>query len=99
MEFPHWEDIPGREPAASAADPAKAVPRLRRQLEAIRRITAELYSATTWEQKERCVRDVAMEVLDAPAATVYLHDPNRNVLRFYDVVAPAELRGRLQGRE
>lgn len=71
--------------------------RLQRQMEAIQRITGALYSANTLEEKEERVRQVAMEVVDARAGTVYLHDPQRRMLIFHHVVASEEVRTRMQG--
>lgn len=60
----------------------------RRQLEATQRISAALFSVTDLDALQRLALQIAMEVVDADAGSLMLHDPERNSLVFRYVVGP-----------
>jgi len=60
----------------------------RRQLEAMQRISAALYSVTDLDALQRLALQTAMEVVDADAGSLMLHDPERDSLVFRYVVGP-----------
>lgn len=60
----------------------------RRQLEATQRISAALYSVTDLDALQRLALQAAMEVVDADAGSLMLHDPELDALVFRYVVGP-----------
>jgi len=60
----------------------------RRQLEAVQRVSAALYSVTDTDTLLRQALDVALEVVEADAGSILLYDPDRNALVFRHAVGP-----------
>lgn len=60
----------------------------RRQLEATQRISAALFSVTDLDALQRLALQTAMEVVDADAGSLMLHEPEQDALVFRYVVGP-----------
>lgn len=60
----------------------------RRQLEATQQISAALYSVTDLNALQRLALQTAMDVVEADAGSLLLHDPERNTLVFRHVTGP-----------
>ncbi len=60
----------------------------RRQLEAVQRISAALYSVTDTDTLLRQALDAAMEVVEADAGSILLYNPDQNTLIFRHAVGP-----------
>lgn len=74
--------------------------RRERELNAIRRITVALHATTNLDQIVRSALDTSIETVDAMGGTIYLHDPDKQVLIFkYVVGATPEITRKLQGME
>ncbi len=69
-------------------DCARQLALARRQLEATQRISAALYSVTDTEALQRLALQTSMDVVEADAGSLLIHDPERNVLIFRHVVGP-----------
>lgn len=94
------------EPSSPEPSPEERLRRLERELDAIHRITMALHAGagagarttSRLNDVERDALNVAVEVLDASAGTMYVHDPKERVLIFKHVVAPSpEIVAKLQG--
>ncbi len=66
-----------------------------RQLEAVRTITAAVYSTTDLNELIRVALDVCLDVVQCEAGSILLHEPQGDTLTFAHVVGPKarELRG------
>ena len=60
----------------------------RRQLEAVQRVSAALYSITDTNALLRQALETIMEVVDADAGSILLHNPAENTLVFRHVIGP-----------
>ena len=60
----------------------------RRQLEAVQRVSAALYSVTDTDVLLRQALETAMDVVEADAGSILLHNPEQNTLIFRHVVGP-----------
>ena len=60
----------------------------RRQLEAVQRVSAALYSITDTNALLRQALETSMDVVDADAGSILLHNPAENTLVFRHVVGP-----------
>src|SRR5690242_11882167 len=85
-------------PSSPDGDLEHRLRRRERELNAIRRITAALHAKTNLDELERQTLNVAIEVVNGEGGTIYLHDPNEQVLIFrYVVAATPEITRQLQG--
>lgn len=74
--------------------------RKERELAAVRRITDALHARIRVEDLVRQTLDTAIEVVEASAGSILLHDPERDCLVFrYVVGASPEITRRLEGQE
>ena len=60
----------------------------RRQLEAVQRISSALYSVTDTDTLLRQALDASLEVVEADAGSILLHDADQNTLVFRHAVGP-----------
>ncbi len=72
----------------SREEAAEQLALARRQLEAVQRISAALYSVTDTDVLLRQALETALEVVGADAGSVLLHSPEQNVLVFRHAVGP-----------
>lgn len=69
-------------------DPERQLALARRQLEAVQRISAALYSVTDTDTLLRQALDVALEVVEADAGSILLYNADQNSLIFRHAVGP-----------
>jgi signal transduction histidine kinase len=69
-------------------DPERQLALARRQIEAVQRISAALYSVTDTDTLLRQALDVALEVVEADAGSILLYSADQNTLVFRHAVGP-----------
>ncbi len=75
-------------PDTTTAELERQLALARREIEAMQRVSAALYSVTDLEELQRLALQTALDVVEADAGSLLVHDPASNTLIFRHVVGP-----------
>ena len=75
-------------PEAELEESERQLALARRQLEAVQRVSAALYSITDTNALLRQALETSMDVVEADAGSILLHNPAENTLVFRHVIGP-----------